>query len=212
MLLKDEREQIVLYGQKMIQNGLTKGTGGNLSIYNREQQLMAISPSGIDYLETRLEDVVILSLDGHVVEGNHQPSSEFEMHRIFYLKRTDIHAIVHTHSPFASTISALQIDLPAASYLTAYAGKNVRCSEYATFGTKELAEKAYAGMKNRYAVLLANHGLLAGAGNIHRAFHIAEEIEYCAEIFVRARSIGDPVIIPDNEMDRLVEKFKTYGA
>lgn len=195
----------------MITSGLTKGTGGNISIYNRKENLMAISPSGLDYFETQPEDVVVLNLDGEIVEGRRKPSSELEMHSIFYRKRDDILAIVHTHSPFATTISALNWDLPAASYLVAYAGPNVRCAKYATFGTKELAEHAFEAMKDRKAVLLANHGLLAGAQDLANAFNIAEEIEFCAEIFYRAKCIGNPVILPEDEMNILVEKFKTYG-
>lgn len=212
MLLEQERRQIVDYGKKLIEHGLTKGTGGNISVYNRDKQLFAISPSGLSYQETKPHDVVVLNLAGEIVEGERKPSSELEMHRIFYEQREDIHAVVHTHSPFATTVSALQWDLPAASYLVAFAGKNVRCAEYATFGTRELAEKAFEAMKDRKAVLLANHGLLAGAENLEQAFNIAEEIEYCAEIFVRARSIGEPVIIHDSEMERLIEKFQTYGT
>lgn len=212
MLLEKERTQIATYGKKMIEHGLTKGTGGNISIYHREKQLFAISPSGLSYTETTPEDVVVVKLDGTVVDGSRKPSSEIEMHRIFYLQREDIQAVVHTHSPFATTVSALHWDLPAASYLVAFAGKNVRCSEYATFGTSVLAEKALEAMEDRNAVLLANHGLLAGGNDLHHAFNIAEEIEYCAEIFVRARAIGTPVIIPDEEMEHLIKKFETYGV
>lgn len=211
MLLKNERELIVTYGKKMISNGLTKGTGGNISIYNREQGLMAISPTGIDYFETKAENVVVLNLDGDIVDGILKPSSELNMHSIFYKQRDDISAIVHTHSPFATTIASLNWDLPAVSYLVAYAGLNVKCAKYATFGTKELAQVAFQSMEDRYACLLANHGLLAGAKTIAQAFNIAEEIEYCAEIYYRAKSIGEPVILSDEEMQLMLEKFKTYG-
>ncbi|NLX75684.1 MAG: fuculose phosphate aldolase, partial [Synergistaceae bacterium] len=96
-------------------------------------------------------------------------------------------------------------------YMLALAGKNVRCADYATYGTKELAENAFQAMKDRYAVLLANHGLLCGAKDIANAFNITEEIEYCAELYCRTKAIGEPVIIPNEEMDRMMEKFKTYG-
>ena len=87
MLLGKEREQIVEYGKKLIETNLTKGTGGNLSIFNREKQLICISPSGIDYFKTRAEDVVVLDLDGNKVDGDRDPSSEYDMHRIFYKNR-----------------------------------------------------------------------------------------------------------------------------
>ena len=133
------------------------------------------------------------------------------MHKIFYEKRTDINAIIHTHTIYATTIACLNWDLPAVHYMIALAGPNVRCAEYATYGTKELAENAFKAMENRNAVLLANHGLLAGAKDLANAFNVTEEIEYCAELYYRTKSIGEPVILSDEEMDLMAEKFKTYG-
>ncbi|MGD9676846.1 MAG: L-fuculose-phosphate aldolase [Vulcanibacillus sp.] len=211
MLLKVERELVVEYGKKLIKSGLTKGTGGNISIFNREENLLAISPSGMNYLETTPEDVVVLDVNGEVKDGKRKPSSEIAMHCIFYQRREDINAVVHAHSPFATTISALNWGLPAVSYLVAHAGPNVRCAKYASFGTKELAENVFEAMKDRRAVLLANHGLLAGAYDIANAFNIAEEIEFCAEIYFRAKSIGAPVVLSYEEIEHMVEKFKTYG-
>lgn len=211
MLLQSEREQIVEYGKKLVEAGLTKGTGGNLSIYNRDKKLMAISPSGIDYFQIKPEDVVVLTVNGEIVDGDKTPSSEIEMHRLFYARRTDIDAVIHTHTKYATTLACLNWDLPPVHYLVAYAGLNVRCAKYATYGTKELAENAFEAMKDRKAVLLANHGLLAGGCDILNAFNITEEIEYCAEIYYRTRSIGEPVILPEEEMKLMIEKFKTYG-
>ena len=211
MILEKERELIVEYGKKLIDTGLTKGTGGNLSIYNREKKLMAISPSGIDYYKIKPKDVVILDLDGNKIDGDKTPSSEYDMHRIFYKNRTDIDAIIHTHTMYATTIACLNWDLPPVHYMVALAGPNVRCAKYATYGTKELAENAFKAMENRKAVLLANHGLLTGAKDLANAFNITEEIEYCAELYYRTKCIGKPVILSDEEMDLMLEKFKTYG-
>ncbi|MBO1003671.1 L-fuculose-phosphate aldolase [Pseudogracilibacillus auburnensis] len=211
MLLEKERIDIVEYCQKLLQTGLTKGTGGNISIFNREQGFMAISPSGIEYDRLVPEDVVVLDLQHNIVEGTKKPSSELAMHSIFYKKREDIDAVVHTHSTFAKTLSSLRWNLPAVSYLVAYAGKDVRCAKYASFGTEELAENAFQAMENRKAVFLANHGLLTGAKDIANAFNIAEEIEFCAEVYYRAKSIGEPVILDDTEMGRMEDAFQTYG-
>ncbi|MBV1819370.1 L-fuculose-phosphate aldolase [Anaerosalibacter bizertensis] len=211
MLMKNEREQIVEYGKKLIDANLTKGTGGNLSIFNREKQLMAISPSGIDYFKIKAEDVVILDLEGNKVDGDKSPSSEYEMHRIFYENRRDIDAIIHTHTMYATTIACLNWELPPVHYMVALAGLNVRCAKYATYGTKELAENAFEAMKDRNAVLLANHGLLAGAKDLANAFNITEEIEYCAELYYRTKCIGEPVILSEEEMTLMLDKFKTYG-
>lgn len=211
MLLLEERMKVVEYGKKIITSGLTKGTGGNISIFNREKELVAISPSGIDYFETKPEDVVIINLKGEVVEGSRKPSSELDMHLIFYQRRGDLNALVHTHSPYAKTIATLGWDIPPITYLVAFAGPNVRCAPYATFGTKELAEKAFEGMIDRRAVLLANHGLIAGAHNIETAFTVAEEIEFSAQIYYQAKAIGEPTMLSEKEMLVLAKKFESYG-
>ena len=212
MLLQNEREDVVKYCRKMITAGLTKGTGGNISILNRELGLMAVSPSGIDYFETAAEDVVVMDLAGNVVDGRRKPSSEYELHRIFYVRRQDIDAVVHTHSVYATVLATLRQPLPAASYLVAYSGLDVRCAEYASFGTTELAERTFDAMNERFAVLMANHGLLTGSKDILNAFNIAEQIEYCAEVYVKARAIGDPVILDQKEMEKMIVKFSSsYG-
>ncbi|HEY8362787.1 MAG TPA: L-fuculose-phosphate aldolase [Tissierellaceae bacterium] len=211
MILLNERQEIVEYGKKLVTSGLTKGTGGNLSIFNRKEGLMAISPSGIDYFKITPKDVVVLDLDGNIIDGDKKPSSELEMHRIFYKNRDDIDAIIHTHSTYATILSCLNVPLPPVHYMVALAGLNVRCAKYATFGTKELAENAFEAMKDRYAVLLANHGMLAGAKDLANAFNIIEEIEYCAELYIKSKAIGEPVILPEDEMKLMIEKFKTYG-
>lgn len=211
MLLEKERNLIVEYGRKLIKNGLTTGTGGNLSVFNRDKNLVAISPSGMDYFDVTAQDVVIIDLDGNTVDGNRTPSSEVSMHLIYYNKRTDINAVVHTHSTYATAISCLNWGLPAVHYLVAYAGDDVRCADYATYGTPELAVNSFNAMSGRRAVLLANHGLLAGGMHLDHAFNIAEEIEFCAELYYKTKSIGEPVILGKDEMTLMQKKFETYG-
>jgi L-fuculose-phosphate aldolase len=211
MLLQKERELVVGYCQKLITNGLTKGTGGNISIFNRDQQLMAISPTGMDYFKTLPEDVVVLDLEGKRVDGAREPSSEYDMHRILYQKRQDIAAVVHTHSKYVTVLACLHWGLEPVHYLIGFAGKDVRCTAYKTFGTPELADVAFEGMKDRYAVLLGNHGLLAAGPDIVYAFNTAEEIEFCAEIYYKARVAGNPAILSESDMEVVMEKFKTYG-
>ena len=211
MLLLKEREQVVAYCKKLITAGLTKGTGGNISAFDRESGLYAISPSGMDYFSMTPEDVVVMNLQGEVVEGSIKPSSEWDLHRIFYQNRKDLNAIVHTHSVYCTVLATNREGLPASSYLVAFAGKDVRCADYASFGTPELAKLAYEGMVDRNAVLLANHGLVTGGSDLLHAFQVAEQIEFCAEVYVKARSIGKPVILPEDEMERMIERFGDYG-
>lgn len=212
MLMQEERELIVHYGKKLITSGLTKGTGGNISICDREKGLMAISPSGMDYFDTKPEDVVVMDLDGNIVEGKRKPSVEYSMHAIFYKKRQDVNAVVHTHAVACSTMAALHWELPAATYLSALCGGlKVPCAQYGTFATMDLAEAALNGMGKGYACFLANHGFISAFANVHMAFNIAEEIEHCSEIYLRAKAVGEPEIIPDQEMMRMFEMFKSYG-
>ena len=187
MLMEKARKEIVEYGKKLVTSNLTKGTGGNLSVFDRETGYMAITPSGIDFFEIQPEDIVIMDLEGNIVEGDRLPSSEWEV------------------------LACLRWELPATHYMIAVAGKNVRCAEYATYGSHELAVNATKAMKDRRAVILANHGILAGANDLLNAFNIIEEIEYCSQIYYMAKSIGEPIVLPDEEMSLMAEKFKTYG-
>lgn len=211
MLMEKARKEIVEYGKKLVTSNLTKGTGGNLSVFDRENGYMAITPTGIDFFEIQPEDIVIMDLEGNVVEGNRLPSSEWEMHLLQYKERRDLDAVIHAHTTYATVLACLRWELPATHYMIAVAGKNVRCAEYATYGSHELALNATKAMRERRAVILANHGILAGANDLLNAFNIIEEVEYCSQIYYMAKSIGEPIVLPDEEMNLMAEKFKTYG-
>lgn len=211
MLMDKARHELIQYGRMLVDSHLTKGTGGNLSVYDPETKLMAITPSGIDFYEIKPEDIVIMQLDGTIVEGDKTPSSEWAMHKIQYEKRDDITAVIHAHTTYATVIAILRQELPPSHYMIAVAGPNVRCAEYATYGSPELAENAYEAMIDRNAVLLANHGILAGSYSLANAFNIIEEVEYCAQIYYMAKSIGEPVILDDAEMAKMAIKFQSYG-
>lgn len=210
MKLQNERKKVLQYCKLLLESNLTKGTGGNISIYVPEENCVVISPSGMAYEALTAKDIVLIDLDGNLIEGDHKPSSEWPMHTAVYKQRPELLAVVHTHSVFAKTLACLREDLPAVSYLVAVAGKMVKCAEYASFGTHELANNALAAMEDSKAVLLANHGLLAVGQNIEEAFNVAEEIELCAEVYVRGRGIGKPVILDNVEMENMVEGFKNY--
>lgn len=212
MLLIEERKQLVEYGKKLLDTGLTVGTGGNISLYDKETGYMAITPSGLDYYQIKEEDIVIMDLEGNTIEGSLKPSSEHQMHSLVYKHRDDARAMIHTHALYATTISCLNIDLPAVDYLVAHAGgNNVRCAEYATYGTKQLAENALEAMEGRKAVLLANHGINVIGSTLAETFAITEQLEFCARLYWQAKAIGEPVILPDNEMEMMVKRFIDYG-
>ncbi len=211
MMLEKARNDIVDYSRKLITSGLTVGTGGNISVFDPESGCFAITPSGIDYFDMTAQDVVVVDLEGNIVEGHRKPSSEVELHRIFYERRQDIKAVVHTHSTYCTALATNHMDLPASSYLVAFAGKDVRCGKYASFGTRELAENTFLAMEDRYAALMANHGLIAGSHSLMKAFEIAQQIEFCAKVYVIASSIGKPVILEETEMENMIERFQNYG-
>lgn len=211
MLMEKEKKQIVRFGRKLLEARLTTGTGGNLSLINRDKGLIAISPSGLNYLETAPDDVVIMDLEGNVVDSPRKPSSEAGFHLDLYINRPDISAVVHTHSVYATTVSCLNLELPAVHYLVGFAGRKVPLAPYATFGTRELADNIIATIGDYNAVLLANHGLVTVGTTLQGAFDAAEELELIAQIYIQAKSVGEPVIVPDEEMDRVINKFSTYG-
>jgi L-fuculose-phosphate aldolase len=211
MLLQQEREDIVSFGRKLITSKLTTGSGGNLSVYNREQNLVAIKPSGIDYFQQTPEDIVVMTIDGRIVEGNNAPSSEVNIHLGLFRHRPDVNAIIHTHSVYAATIACLNWELPAVHYLVGFSGNKVPLARYATYGTKELADNIIKAIGNYNACLMSNHGLVTVGNNLPTAFAAAEEIELVARLYYQTKCIGEPVILSDEEMSVIVEKFKTYG-
>jgi L-fuculose-phosphate aldolase len=210
MLLQAERQAIVKFGQKMITSQLTTGAGGNLSIFDRTRGRVAISPSGIEYFDLQPQDVVITDLDGQVIDGQYAPSSELGFHLALYRQRADVNAVLHTHSVYATTLACLGWEIPAVHYLVGFSGHKVPLAPYATFGTPELAHNVANSIGDYNALLLANHGLVAVGADLGRAFNTAEEIELVARIYYQAESVGTPVILPGQEMDRVLAKIASY--
>lgn len=212
MLLKREREKVVDYCRKMVNFGLTKGNSGNVSIFNADEGLMAISPTGMDYFIVNPVDVVVMDLQGNIIEGDCAPSSEYEMHAIFYRQRPEIGAIMHCHSPFATTLASMGQKILPIHYSLGTCGQDcVELAPYATFGTPELAQAAFDTCKQSKAVLLSNHGLLACGEDIEEAFYIAENMEFAAEIQYRAMSAGTPIPISPENMKKYFEKSRSFG-
>ena len=212
MLMEAERRAIVRFGLRMVQAGLTTGTGGNLSCCRRKTGMVAISPSGVPYAEMQTHDVVVVDMAGNRVSGDYKPSSEIGFHLALYRHREDVGGIVHTHSVYATTLACLNREIPAVHYLVGFAGTKVPVAPYATFGTEALARNVQQTMGTQYhAVLLANHGLVAVGEDLQKALDTAEEIEFVARVYCQAQAIGEPVVLDDEEMQRVIAKFKTYG-
>jgi L-fuculose-phosphate aldolase len=210
MLLEIERLDIVCHAVKLHQAGLTTSTSGNLSVVHREKGLVAISPSGIAHDALRPEDVVIIDGRGQVVSGELRPSSEITLHRALYGARSDIGAIIHTHSIYATAFACLDQEIPAIHYAIAHAGDRVPVAPYALFGTEELARNVAETIGTYNAVLLRNHGLVAVGPTLAAAFTCAEEIEFVARVWFQAKSIGEPVILDAHEVARVRAAFEKY--
>lgn len=205
------RRAVIGTAQRTLAAGLTHGTSGNVSA--RTPGGFCVTPSGIPYESLQPADIVELDVAGNVTRGSHRPSSEWRIHRDVYVARPEVNAVVHVHPPFATTISCLRRDLPAVHYMIAAAGgATVRCAAYATFGTEELSGAVLEALRDRQACLMANHGLVALGADLDAALGVAVEVEKVAEIYWRALAAGEPVILDDAEMARVLERFRDYGA
>jgi L-fuculose-phosphate aldolase len=204
------KTQLVSFGRKMAAAGLTTGSGGNLSGLDADGRV-AITPSGIAYADLSPQQIVVTDRSGHCASKGLKPSSELGFHLALYDRRPDIRAVVHTHSVYATTFACLREEIPAVHYLVGYCGHSVRLAPYATFGTLELAENITTTIGADQAVLLANHGLVAVGPTLAKAFAVAEEIELVARLYYQTRAIGRPHILPEAEMNTVLEKFKHYG-
>src|SRR3954465_13425639 len=187
--------------------GINQGTSGNISVRWREGLL--ITPSGVPYERMSTEDIVPMRLDG-ACEHRLKPSSEWRFHCDIMTARADVGAIVHTHPIYATAFAICRKDIPAVHYMIAAAGgPTIRCGGYASYGTEELSHITLTALQDRSCCLLANHGLIATGSNLEKAMWLAVEVETLCRQYAVALQIGDPRVLPDDEIARLVEKFKS---
>jgi L-fuculose-phosphate aldolase len=203
------RREIVATALAMNERAINRGKSGNVSA--RIEGGFLITPSGLAYESMSPEDIVAMTAAGEP-RGQLLPSSEWRFHRDIYASREDAGAIVHAHSPFATTLACLGRDIPAFHYMIAVAGgKDIRCAPYATFGTQELSDHALAALTARRACLLANHGMIAIGATLAAALALAVEVEALAEQYWRALQIGVPNLLSEAEIDVVLAKFESYG-
>ncbi len=207
---RDLRRAMIRTCLEMNRLGLNQGSSGNVS--TRLPGGLLITPSGMPYPNLQPEDLVVMDLDGTVAPGQRQPSSEWRFHRDIYATRPEAGTVIHAHAMFCTTLACLGRDIPAFHYMVAVAGgDSIRCAPYATFGTQALSDYALAALVDRWACLLANHGMLALWPNLDGALALALEVETLAAQYWRALQIGQPALLDAAEMARVLEKFKTYG-
>ena len=203
------RDQVAAYARKSVEQGLNQGSSGNVSVRCGEGLL--ITPSGLPMDALSAGDAVYLDFEGQW-EADLSPSSEWRFHRDIYRHRPEAQAVVHAHSPFAVSLACLRRGIPAFHYMVAVAGgRDIRCADYATFGTQALSDHVLAALEGRRACLMANHGLVAFGKTLEQALAVALEVESLCEQYWRASLMGEPVLLSDAEMDAVLERFKTYG-
>jgi L-fuculose-phosphate aldolase len=204
------REAVIAACRALVQRGLTYGTSGNVSV-RRDERSFFVSPTGMPYDALEPDDIPLMDLDGRWF-GRRRPSSEWRFHRDVFASRDEVAAIVHTHSPKATSLACTGRGIPAFHYMVAVAGgPDIRCAPYYTFGTQELSAAAIAALEGRKACLLANHGVIAVGADLPAAVALAGEVENLAAQYCTALALGKVRILDEIEMRRVVEKFRTYG-
>ena len=208
------RQSIVHHCRQFAPSGLSTGTSGNISARCavEGETALLITPSGVDYAALRPDDLALMRLDG-IWSGPLKPSSEWRFHRDIYAARPDTGAVVHAHPTHATALAVQRRPIPAFHYMVAAAGgHDIRCAPYATYGTEELSKHALEALQDRQACLLGNHGLIAIGPDLAQAFGLAREVEELSHQYLLALMTGTPVLLDAAEMDRVLEKFKGYGA
>ena len=204
------RMRMVAAARRLSDLGLNPGRSGNVSA--RVDGGFLVTPSGVAYDTLHPDDLVLLDAAGQAASGQRPPSSEWRLHRDVFAHRPEAGAVAHTHSPYATTLACLGRGIPSFHYEVAFAGgADIRCSPYATFGTQELSDHARRALEGRTACLLANHGVVALGEGLEQAVGLAEKVEALARVYWQALQVGEPTLLDDAEMARVVEKFKGYG-
>jgi L-fuculose-phosphate aldolase len=204
------RAAVIAACRELVRRGLGVGASGNVSV-RRDERRFFVSPSGMPYEALEPDDIPLLDLDGRWF-GRCRPSSEWRFHRDIFRSRDEVGAVVHTHSPKATSLACTGRGIPAFHYMVAAAGgPDIRCAPYHTFGTQELCDAAIAALDGRKACLLANHGVIALGADLAAALALAGEVENLAAQYCTALIMGEVRILDAQEMRHVVEKFSTYG-
>lgn len=205
-----ERQAMVETCRKMNSSGINQGTAGNLSL--RVANGFLITPSSLPYDLMQPEDIVEMAFDG--TYAGRRPSSEWRFHRDILKARTDIDVVLHCHSIYATTLAVHHKTIPSFHYMTGVAGGNtIRCARYATFGTQALSDAAIEALEGRLACLLGQHGQISLGKNLESALWLASEVETISRLYVQALTLGEPPILPDEEMERVIAQMQrmSYG-
>lgn len=205
------REEMVATCRRMNAAGINQGTSGNLSVRNPGGFL--VTPTSLPYDRMQPGDLVQMGFDG-TFEGARRPSSEWRFHRDILAARPDIDCVLHCHSIYATSLAVHHITIPSFHYMTAVAGgTTIRCSRYETFGTQALSDAALEALEDRLACLLGQHGQIALGKTQEAALALAIEVETLARLYLQARVLGEPPVLPEEEMARVIQQMRnmSYG-
>jgi L-fuculose-phosphate aldolase len=204
------RDELIATARRMSELGLAPGTTGNVSV--RTARGFMVTPSGMAYDQLRGDDAVAVDLDGTIRPGQRTPSTEWQLHRDILAARPDVGAIVHTHSLFCTSVSCLRRPIPAIHYMIVRAGSDeIPCADYATYGTAELAASVVRALGRGHACLMANHGMVALGDSLSAALRLAADVETLAAQYWHAAQLGQPHVLPHDELDRVRAQFASYG-
>ena len=210
----DQRNRIIEYSLKLNSTNLSPLRSGNISLRGKEddKEGYLITPSGKKYETLKAEDIVFMGLNEELRDtSNQNPSSEWRFHRDIYLNKKEAQAIVHAHSPHATAVSSHGKTIPPFHYMIALAGgEDIKCADYATFGTEELSNNVIKALEKRSACLMSNHGQVAFGKNLEDAFELAQEVENICHQYTIALKLGEPKILSFEEMKKVLEKAKNY--
>ncbi|MGO0122180.1 class II aldolase/adducin family protein [Desulfothermobacter acidiphilus] len=211
MRLEKLRAAVVRVGKDLVPTGMVLGTWGNVSA--REGDVVAITPSGLPYDELTPADIILVDLQGNLVEGKWRPSTELHLHLTLYRRRSDLNAVVHTHSVASMALAASRHPLPPCTEEQAQIlGGEVPVAAYAPPGTPELAQAAAAALGEGKAVLLAHHGLVGVGATLDEAWLVVQVVEKSAQIYLWSCLLGGPVPLAPEEVRSLRERFlRDYG-
>ena len=212
------RLEVIKFARKLNTSNLSPLRSGNISIRSEQngKKGFFITPSGIRYDKLKEESIVFLELDealnkDKISKNGLNPSSEWRFHQDIYINKHDAQAIVHAHSTHATAVSSHRKNIPAFHYMIALAGgDDIKCAEYATFGTKELSENMLKALEKRKACLMSNHGQVAFGKNLEEAFELAQEVENICHQYTIALKLGQPKILSFKEMKKVLDKAKNY--
>jgi L-ribulose-5-phosphate 4-epimerase len=213
MRLESLREELIRLHDDLPQFGLAVWTGGNVSARDPETGLVAIKPSGVRYGELTARSMVVVDLDGTIIDGELKPSSDTASHLYIYRHRPDVNGVVHTHSRYATAFAAVGRPIPV--YLTAHAdefGGEIPCAGFAFIGDDSIGALVVEGIGRSNAILLKNHGVFAIGRTAQAAVKSAVMVEDIAATVWAALQIGNPERLPDDAVERLHRRYTTeYG-